>query len=259
MTKWFVTMGGVDYDQYTARVIAGCPSLGYDRVRVYDDVWLKVHPFYELNRWIFETPTKRGLGWHSWKPLLLLDTLAIAADGDVLLYCDADTYPTRDLSPLFERCSREGAVLFDCSGRPQDEWCTGDCYAVMGQEESKYRKAIGGCARFILVKKGDYKALQLLYEWQTYCLNPYANTRQEGYGTRYALNAATFQEHRTEQAILTNLGHKYGYTLYQEASQGSAHTAQYLEQVHCTSGENMSGSNPGCGSKFRNVDLPTVR
>lgn len=254
MTRWLCTMGGVDYDQFTGRVLSQAQSFGIDNVRVYDDEWLKAHPFYEVNRWIFETPEKRGFGWHAWKPLLLLDTLAHAHDGDVVCYLDADTYPVRDLSPLYETAGREGAMLFDCSGRMQDAWCTGDCFVVMGQDTDRYRMALGGCARFVLVRKGDYKALQFLYEWQTYCLNPYANTRQAGIGTRYEANSTVFVEHRTDQAILTNLAHKYGYKLYQEASQGSGHTPQYFEQVHVGAmGDNVPG-----GSRYRNVEMPRV-
>jgi hypothetical protein len=248
MTRWLCMMGGADYEQYTERTLAQAKSFGIDKVRVYDDVWLKAHPFYELNRWIFETPVQRGFGWHSWKPLLMLDTLSHAQDGDVVCYLDADTYPVRDLTPLYQTAEQEGAMLFDCSGRPHRQWCTTDCMAAMNIGSAPV--AMAGCARFVLAKKGDYKALQLLYEWQVYCLDPRCNTR----GRPFQLpNADDFIEHRTDQAILTNLAYKYGYRLYQEASQGSAHTPQYFEQVHCTTGENMCGRNPGTGSRYRNV------
>lgn len=249
-------MGGVDYDADVGRTVQDAPRFGVNQVRVYDDVWLKAHPFYQVNKWIFDLPKGDppsgmiGFGWHCWKPLLILDTLEIAKPGDVVGYVDGDTYPLRDLSPLYETAAREGGMFFDCSGRKHSDWCSSDCFVIMGQDDDRYWDALAGCARFLFVRKGDYRSLQLLYEWQTYCLHPYANTRRKGGEQTYVpQRRAGFQEHRTDQAILTNLAHKYGFPLYQEASQGSAHTPQYFEQVH----RGHDTKNPGTGSRWRNV------
>jgi hypothetical protein len=249
MTRFLVTMGGSDYEPHVARTVQDAPRFGVDKVRVYDDVWLKAHPFYEINKWLWDLPESIGFGWHAWKPLLILDTLEIAKEGDVVLYVDGDTYPLRDLGPLYEKCQRDGAVFFDVQGHGGHiRWCTRDCFIVMGQDEEKYWNAVAGCARFLLIKKGDYRAMQLLQEWQTWCLHPLANTRIPSRPKSIlGQDFPELVEHRTDQAILTNLAHKYGYELQQEASQGGP-APQYFEQIHCT-----HNSNPGTGSRFRNV------
>lgn len=249
--NYLVTFGGVDYDETVAHTLDMAPRLGVDHVRVYDDVWLKAHPFYETNRWLWEAQPQLGFGWHSWKPLLVLDTMQIAQAGDVILYLDGDTYPAGpDLRPLFCTAHRDGAMLFDCSGRMQRQWCRRDCYIVMGQDEPKYHDSIAGCARFGLFRKGDWRAFQFLAEWLTYCLNPLANTRTVREPLRPELPGFTgdncnVSEHRTDQAIYTLLAHKLGFTLHPEASEGRI---KYFEQRHCT-----HGLNPGQGSRWRNV------
>jgi hypothetical protein len=254
-------LGGADYEGIVERTIADAPRFGVDELRIYDDVWIKAHPFYEVNRWLFDLPGMIGFGWHAWKALLLRDTLDHAAPGDIVAYVDGDTYPIRPLAPLYEQADREGAVFFNVIGHGgHQRWCTGDCFAVMGQDEPRYREAEAGCARFLFIKKGDYRAEQLVLEWQAYLLNPYANTRLPGRGTRYAPTDASFVEHRTDQAILTNLVHKYGYPLQPEASHPAAGERQYFVQVHvgrCVPGG--KDNNPGTGSRFRNVPLPSEK
>ena len=257
MTTWLATMGGVDYDDTVGRTMDLAPSRGVDRIRVYDDVWLKTHPFYQVNRWLFEAQPQVGFGWHAWKPLIVLDTMRLAAAGDVVGYLDGDTYPTgRDLRPLYETASREGAMLFGCQGQPHRKWCRRDCYLVMGQDEPRYHDAPHGCARFGFWKKGDWKAEQFLYEWLTYCCNPLANTRTVREPLKPELPGFTGEdcivsEHRTDQAIYTLLTLKFGYRQYQEASCGGPEGPPYFEQAHVT-----RGNNPGCGSRWRNVEDP---
>jgi len=193
MTRWLCLFSGHDYEATTQRTMDMAPALGVDRIRVYDDVWLEHHPFRRINHHLFETVEKVGYGWHAWKALIILDTMKHSADGDVVMYLDADTYPSgARLEPLYETALREDMMLFDCSGRRHRDWCKRDCFIVMGLDEPKYHESLAGCARFGLWTKGRYRAEQWLYEWLTYSINPFANTRQSGVASKYGAELEGF-------------------------------------------------------------------
>lgn len=207
-----ITFSGAPYEATTKLIVERGPQFGADDVVVYDDKWLIGQPFYAQNRWLWDHPHKRGFGWYAWKPFIIWHALSTMVEGDVVLYVDADTVPIAPLHALFRRCVEDGGImLFASEGHWQYEWCKRDCYVVMGQVGAG---AQAGVARFMLFQKGPWVATQFLMEWLTYCVNPYANTFD-----RSVLDDEfpEFIEHRAEQAIMTNLAHKYGLKLYREA------------------------------------------
>ncbi len=256
-----ITFGGEVYDGTTALAAMLAPKLGADEVWVYDDNWLINHrpEFYELNRWLWEHHHKRGFGWYAWKPFILIDALDKLAEGDVVLYFDADTFPVDDFSMLYETCARDGGImLFKAGGNvsqrfTQGQWCKRDCFIVMNQDEERYHQAEAGVARFMLFQKGPWRARQFLMEWLTYCVNPLATTFDPSV---LAKEVPGFVEHRTEQAIMTNLAHKYGLRLYREACElGNSFPEDQGMYPQLFSQLNPWGNKtaPCVGSKFRNV------
>jgi hypothetical protein len=220
MTRWLVTFGGTGYETFTERLMGTYAQAGVEIVRVYDDVWLDAQPFRKEHAWLWETEERRGYGWHAWKPLITLDTMALAQPGDVVLYLDGDTWTTgKSLIPYYEQAERDGIVLFDYVGHePQSNWCTRNCFVKMGCDEPKYWTAMHGCARFGFFKCGDRMAHEFLKDWLRYCCDPDCNARHP----RPALggpNLPGFKEHRTDQAIYTNLAHMWGIPLMPEASE----------------------------------------
>jgi hypothetical protein len=257
----YITFGGEVYDGTTAMIAMLGPKFGADEVWVYDDRWLaeEAKDFRELNRWLWDHPHKRGFGWYVWKPYILMHALDRMKDGDVVLFTDADTCPIDDLSVLYETCAREGGImLFRAGGDTanpytQGQWCKRDCYVVMGQDEEKYRKAESGVARFMLFQKGPWRARQFLMEWLTYCVNPRATTFDPSV---LGPEAPEFQEHRTEQAILSNLAHKYQVRLHREACDlGNAFPEDKALYPQLFAQLNAWGNKtaPCLGSRFRNV------
>lgn len=253
MRKWLITMSGAKYDATTERIVHDGPRLGADQVLVYDDQWVAAHPFYDLNRWLWEHPGdrngKRGFGWYAWKSLLLMDALDRAAPGDVVLYVDADSYPIADMGPIYEIAARDGAFLISAIGHKQATWCKGDCYVAMGQD---VRDLTAGCARYVAIRKGGWKERQFLMEWLTYSINPTATTFDP---SRFSKDPPGFEEHRTEQAILSNLAHRYGYKLWRECDDSGegwdvdrdvlpVAIFQQVRQGDCAN---------GVGSRWRNV------
>jgi len=215
MKKVYITFGGNIYDDTTRIIVQDGIKFGADEVKVYDDVWLMKQPFFEQNKWLWEHPHKRGFGWYCWKPFIIYHALQNLQDGDIVLFTDADCYPVSDLNVLFNQCDKDGGVmLFAANGQTHSYWCKKDCYIVMGQNNPKYYNVQAGVARFMLFQKGKWKATQFLMEWLTYCVNPLATTFDKSI---LAAEAPEFIEHRTEQAIMTSLAHKYGLKLYREA------------------------------------------
>lgn len=259
--RHYITFGGEVYDNTTALIMMLAPALGADVVHVYDDKWLldQRPDFFELNRWLWDHPHKRGFGWYAWKPFILLDAFERASDGDIILYTDADTFPIDDFSNLYNICSRDGGImLFKAGGNVNDrfrqsQWCKRDCYIIMNQDEPRYYKAEAGVARFMLFQKGQWRAHQFLMEWLTYCLNPLATTFDR---SLLATEKTEFVEHRTEQAIMTNLAHKYNLKLYREACElGNNFPEDKDLYPQLFSQQNPWGNKtaPCVGSKFRNV------
>lgn len=210
-----ITFSGAPYDATTKTIVERGVEFGADDVRVYDDRWLTEQPFYQQNSWLWEHPHKRGFGWYAWKPFIIWHALSTLNDGDVVLYVDADTEPIAPLGMLFDQCSKDGGImLFASEGHLQHEWCKRDCYVAMWQ--AALFNVPAGVARFMLFQKGPWRPTQFLMEWLTYCVNPLANTFDP---SRLGAETIGFVEHRAEQAIMTNLAHKYGLPLYREACQ----------------------------------------
>jgi len=262
MRKILITFGGSAYEATVGATVEDHKRFGADACYVYDDVWLRAHPFYELNRWLFELPGVRGLCWFAWKPLIIMDALErFAADRDVVMFIDGDTHPIADMTPLFDRCVADGGqMLFAAQGCDNLQFCKWDCWAVMAAGENyPGRRAVelrsqAGVARFMLFQKGPYHVKQFLMEWQTYCLNPLATTFAP---SKIARELTGFHEHRTEQAIMTLLAHKYNFKLYREACEfGNDELAKFgTDNFYPQVFEQRYGAGPrnDSGSRYRNV------
>ena len=266
MKRLLVTFSGSKYHETTRLTCDRATSMGADEVRVYDDTWMMAHPHWQLNSWLWKHPGdrngKRGLNWYAFKPVVMIDAMdRFMSDGDVALWIDGDSYPVSDMSPIFDVAARDDVMFFSSSGHLQKTWCTRDCFTVMGQDFGKGMRAWGhdfvstmpaGCARFFAMKKGPWHVRQFLAEWMTYTVNPMATTFDP---STTGQDETGFEEHRTEQAIMTNLVHRYGHKLWREcddSGEGWGEDRDVLpvpvfQQVRQGSCQN------GPGSAFRNV------
>lgn len=242
MRNILITFSGAPYEKTTKAIVENGVRFGADTVWVYDDRWMLTQPFYHQNKWLWDHPHKRGFGWYAWKPYIIWDALTRLDDGDVLLFVDADCVPISDLWVLFNRCVEDGGImLFASENHQQYEWCKRDCYVVMSQDYPQYYHAPHAVARFMLFQRGTWRVTQFLMEWMTYCVNPKANTFDPSV---IDSELPGFIEHRAEQAILTNLAHKYGLNLYREA---------------CDAGNSSSRDRDLYGQLFQQVNPLTER
>ncbi len=253
MPDVLITFGGAPYDEQTKKTVERAPLLGGVDAWVYDDAWLVETEFYRHNIWLWEHPHKRGFGWYCWKVFIILDALSRLADGDVVMYVDADCYPVKEFGHLFNQCRHQasgGVMLFRASGHKNYKWTKRDAYVVMGQDEPRYHDTAldAGVARFMLFQKGPWKPRQFLMEWLTYCVNPRATTFDP-----IVLGAEDrgFVEHRTEQAIMSLLAYKYGYPLHPELDYEQGIFCQENTRPPSTRQETVAV----LGSRYRNVGI----
>ena len=259
MRRIYITFSGSEYDSQTERTVRDAPKFGADEVWVYDDVWLKGHPYYQLNRWLFEQ-ARHGFGHCCWKPLIILDAWRRAladtiSDIPVILYVDADTYPIADLSPVFVFAEKTGRMLFESQGNSNKRFTRRDCFVAMGQgddyDNPKFPD-IHACGRFQAFRVGDWLNAQLLMEWLAYSINPMCQFWGK---SGYTEDSPEFHRHSTEQSVLTLLAHKYGIVLHREACQFgwpiAPGKATWYPQLFIQDG--ARGPTTGQGSAFRNV------
>jgi hypothetical protein len=261
MANILITFSGSAYDETTGFTVERAPRFGADQVLVYDDYWLRNHEFFTLNQWLWHRPDDkgrlaRGFGWFSWKPLIIMDALDRMAEGDVVMFVDGDTYPIADLRVLYDQCRKDGGIMaFMATGVTQAltnaHWNKRDCMIIMGQDTEEYAQKGTAVARFMLFQKGSWRVRQFLSEWLAYCLNPIAQTFD---ASTLGPERDGFKQHRTEQAIYTNLVHKYGLKLYREACGFGAKCDQdwdlypQLFEQRWTGGKHLP-----TGSRYRNV------
>lgn len=259
MKKYYITFGGQAYDVVTQTVVSTAIRYGADEVLVYDDLWLSQQDFYTRNKLMWQHLPQRWFGWCCWKPYIIWRTLEMCKEGDIVLYADGDSIPIENLNPLYEICHKDGGIML-FAGEPhrQIQWCKADTYIVMGQINDMLNTTnLAGCARFMLFEKGPWRTTQFLMEWLTYCVNPIALF----YDTSLFVTEENpeFIEHRSEQAILTNLAHKYKLELYREADNDKDSTRHFdlYPSVFRQWNPNCYGNvtkEIGNGSRFRNVD-----
>lgn len=264
MKQIYALFGGSAYDNCISKAVARAPGFGADEILVYDDRWLMDQPLFHDERFQFlythkgvGNPTGgRGFGWFSWKPYVIMDALRRSSDGDIVMYVDADTFPIADFSCLYRQCALDGGIMaFMATAKHgplrNGDWNKRDCMIKMGMDEPKWLDAGTAVARFMLFQKGDPGVAEFLAEWQELALDPDCQTFEP---SKLAPEHPGFREHRTEQAIYTNLVHRLGLKLYREPCGFGAECqqdwdlySQLFTQVY------EGGQKTLNGSKFRNV------
>jgi len=274
MKRVLITFSGSAYDATTALTVERAPKMGADEVKVYDDRWLLSTPFGQspefqwllTHRGVGNPRGGRGFGWFSWKPYILQHALSRVDDGDVVMFLDGDTYPIADFSMLFSECERIGGhMAFMATAKTEPlcnrQWCKRDCFIAMGCDEPRFWHGPHYVARFMLFQKGA-PWVSFLEAWQVFCLDRHAQTFEPSVlapeldGLPHTDGpTGNFREHRTEQAIYTNLCIAHERKPYREACafgnecpQDWKLYPQLFEQKYVPGPKTLEGS------RFRNVD-----
>ena len=131
--------------------------------------------YYSDNVHIFSE--KRGLGYWSWKPFIILDTLQSLKDGDVVLYHDAgrpcyDWHIDYDVRPFIKTVIEEYKGLGIVFG----PWNHGkmtkrDCFIHMQCDEPRFHNHKQVSATWSVWQKNPF-CIQILEEWKSWVVSP---------------------------------------------------------------------------------------
>jgi hypothetical protein len=152
----------------------------------------------------------RGVGFWSWKPHVILTTLASLEEGDVVVYSDAGRYDggftvRRSVTPLIDFAERHGGMLAGVSVPhfgPNSRWTKRDCFVLMGCDAPEYWTRPQVQASISVWIKST-RVLHFLEEWGGYCADP--RVVGDGPNTCGLPNLPGFVDHRHDQSVLTNL------------------------------------------------------
>lgn len=223
MNRFLVTFGGAAYDATIAK-IAEATRFGVREVWIYDEPWLMAQNFYRANKWAWEHPghkgVKIGFGWYIWKPFVIRHAMRFCKPGDVLMWCDADTYPIADLTPVYDLCVREGGFwLTEAMGCSNRQWVKRDIWETVFPHGDYTLDSPHATARFMAFQAGAICREHgttpeiFLSEWERLCCIPGLTTRDPSKRPEFE----GFEENRGDQAVFSALVHKYQLPLHREA------------------------------------------
>jgi len=176
---------------------------------------LHMNNFWEENQHILSQ--KLGAGYWIWKPFIILETMKLLDDGDVVLYTDAGMRVLENLDPLFEitKTAKDNRMLFALTmiygSHRHSEYTKRDCFILMGMDKPEYWEA----AFSVWMK--TQKNIDFLTEWQVYLKDSRVVTYEPNVCGQS--NLSDYIDHRHDQAVLSLLSLKYGRELYREPTQ----------------------------------------
>lgn len=155
-----------------------------------------------------------GYGFYSWKPLIILDVMDKINPGDVVLYHDAGRKEynfsiEKDVNILIEKVIKHHkGIGIAQSGYLHRQWCKRDCFINMNCNEERYWNLNHLSATWSIWEKNEL-SLKILNEWKHYCFDEKGTITTNDSLHGKISDFSDFQQHRHDQAIITNLIEKY--------------------------------------------------
>lgn len=157
---------------------------------------------------------ERGYGFYCWKPFIVNEEVMKAADGDIIVWCDAGNEWVGDMREAINGMDQN--MLFFSNGWNHADWCKMDCVERILPDRFYYdldtdcrieKPQVQASTFFIRVTPSTRKFIK---EWYAWSIMPGLIDNEPS----VLPNVPTFQEHRWDQAILCCLQIKYGYRLH---------------------------------------------
>ena len=147
--------------------------------------------------------SERGNGYWLWKPYFILLMLEGLQEDDIVVYSDAGVEFINDLSHI----QMDEDIFFFGNNYNHVEWCKADVIHNISYHYDNDKHQVQAS---VILFKNTQKVRDFVKEWLLWCQMP-------GFiddSPSKLSNAATFKEHRHDQAILTCLQIKHGYKLH---------------------------------------------
>jgi hypothetical protein len=194
------------------RLTESALKYGVDEVHSYNEENLPVSE--DILNYMLEN-RRSGFGFYSWKPVVILDTLQKIPDGDVVLYHDVGRPDykyeiKKDVNPLINTVINEYNGVGVVFGLWMHKtWCKRHCFQAMGCDNEDYWNLHQLTANWNIWQKSTIP-LEIVNLWKNWCLTPSVVDTNSFADKNIELEG--FDQHRWDQAILTNLIKKSGVT-----------------------------------------------
>ena len=150
---------------------------------------------------------KRGLGFWSWKPCIILEAMKNIEEGDCILYHDAGrpcyNYSfNNNVKPYVEYIQKNHNGLGICFGPWKHKKMTKrDCFIEMNCDETEYLNSNQVSATYSFWTKNEY-CINILNQWKDWCFHP-----SEIVTDKKSIHEEhkEYDAHRHDQSILTNI------------------------------------------------------
>jgi hypothetical protein len=158
--------------------------------------------FWAFNQEIFMQD--RGYGYWLWKPYFIYLNLLQMKEGDILFYTDAGVEFVNHVDKVLSHMDSD--IFLFGNNYNHTDWCKGFVLYDMIKYCWPEQKQVQASA---MVFKKSKESIQFVKEWLMWCQMP-------GFidDTKSVKNSIEFQEHRHDQAILTNVALKHKHKLH---------------------------------------------
>jgi len=166
----------------------------------------------------------RGVGYWLWKPYIIRDAMAKAADGDAVLYTDSAVVFAADPAPLFAVTRDHPIVLFEQRGRLLERvWTKRDCFVLLDADTPEFWDTPQLAATCQLYRVGP-EARAFIDELCRAMSN--VNVLSDLPNVCGLPNLPEYREHRHDQSVLTILATRHRLPRFRDPSQFGTPTTQ---------------------------------
>lgn len=168
---------------------------------------------------------ERGDGLWLWKPYLILKTLDICEDGDIVFYCDSGALFFRNARPVFDILKNQD-IWISVLPLIEKQFTKSETFKVMNAQGSEYSETPQISGTFAAFKKTEF-TFAFVKEWLDYCCDIKAIAPPEcKWGD--SDEAEYFFAHREDQSILSLLSKKHHIRAYSDPSQYGRLPEKYI-------------------------------